>query len=155
MHRALSLLALGITLALTAAQPMLTLTSIKAVDSTSDNKDQWSMKGFLNDPDADFVSTIADEGLFVDLYNDEFDINDDDSDVSVVEFAAADCRDLSNGRGVLCKDAGARISFKKTKRVPHEAKVKAMKNHNKTDSASSYYSVSGVFRRQQFENTIS
>ncbi|KAM3568249.1 hypothetical protein VYU27_009621, partial [Nannochloropsis oceanica] len=149
MHRALSLLALGITLALTAAQPMLTLTSIKAVDSTSNNQDKWSMKGFLNDPDADLISTIADEGLSADL------VNSDDLLVSDVTFAAAACRDLSNGRGVLCKDAGARISFKRTKRVPHEAKVKAMKNHNKTDSASSYYSVSGVFRRQQFENTIS
>ena len=47
MRRTFSLLALGITIALTAAQPVLTLTSIKAVDSARDNKDQWSAKGYL------------------------------------------------------------------------------------------------------------
>jgi hypothetical protein len=40
MRRAFSLLALGITIALTAAAPGLILTSIKAVDSARENKDQ-------------------------------------------------------------------------------------------------------------------
>jgi hypothetical protein len=149
MRRALSLLALGITLALTAAQPVLTLTSIKAVASTTANKDQWSMKGFLNDPDGELVPIIAEEGLTADLSN------ADDDLVSTVAFTAADCKELRNDKGFVCRDTGVRLSLKRTKRVPQDAIINAQQNKNKTSSASSFFRVSGVFRRQEFEGTLS
>ncbi|GAB5029419.1 glycosyl hydrolase [Nannochloropsis oceanica] len=149
MRRNLSLLALGITLTFTAAQPTLTLTSIKAVESTRDNKDQWNIKGYFNDPQGDFISSIAVDGVSAILAEGRNEI------VSDVTFDAADCRELNNDRGVFCKDTGARISLTRTKRVPKEAMDVAKHSKNKTSSASSYYKVSGVFRRQQFQNSIS
>eukprot|EP00624_Nannochloropsis_granulata_P007549 evm.model.NODE_8418_length_3849_cov_48.781242.1 len=148
MRRALSLLALGITLALTAAQPVLTLTSIKAVASTTANKDQWSMKGFLNDPDGELVP-IIEEGLTAVL------LNANDDLVSTVAFTAADCKELRNDKGFVCRDTGVRLSLKRTKRVPQDAIINAQQNKNKTSSASSFFRVSGVFRRQEFEGTLS
>lgn len=146
MRRAFSLLALGITIALTAAKPVLTITSIKAVDSTRQNKDQWSVKGYLSDPDADVVSGISQSGLDAELR----DIADDPLDG--VTFDAEECKVLSNNKGITCKTTGARFSVRKTNKVPKGAVVAAQKTHNKTSHiTSSYYKVSGVIRRQQFE----
>lgn len=149
MRRAFSLLALGITIALTAAAPVLpvlTLTSIKAVDSARDNKDQWSAKGYLSDPDAQVVSAIGNKGVDADL--EDFATNSLDG----VTFDADDCKVLLNNKGVVCKKSGARLSIRKTNRIPKDALIAAQKAHNKTSpSASSYYKVSGVFRRQDFE----
>jgi hypothetical protein len=140
-------LALGITFALTAAQPTLTLTSIKAVDVERDNKDQWSVKGYVSDPDGDFVPAIGDNGLSAYL-------GTETAIVNTVDFTAADCKVLNNDKGVICRATGARISLKRTKRVPKDAMMMAQKNKNTTSSVSSYYKVSGVFRRQQFESTL-
>ena len=145
MRRAFSLLALGITIALTAAAPRLTLTSIKAVDSARKNKDQWSVKGYISDPDADVVSGIKDFGLEADL---------EDADTNAldgVSFDADECKVLNNNKGIICKISGARFSVRKTNRVPKNVILEAQKAHNKTShSTSSYYKVSGVFRRQEF-----
>ncbi|GAB5037717.1 Hypothetical protein NocV09_10000060 [Nannochloropsis oceanica] len=132
MRRALSLVALGVTLALTAAQtvPTLILTSIKALDTTRANKDQWSVKGYFNDPDGNAVPAIDDTGLSALLLNGNEDT------------------------GVICKVTGARFSLKRTKRVPKDAMLEVQRNRN-TTTASSYYRVSGVLRRQEFENTLS
>ena len=71
MRRALSLLALGITLALKRAESMasMTITSIKAVDVMRDNKDQWRVKGYFNDPDGVDVPAISTVGIRLDLEN--------------------------------------------------------------------------------------
>ena len=76
MRCAFSLLAVGITIALTAAQPVLTLISIKAVDSASENKDSWSVKGYISDPDAGFVDGIAEYGLDAELQDSALDTLD-------------------------------------------------------------------------------
>ena len=149
MRRALSLLALGITLALTAAEsvfPTLTLTSIKAVDVTKSNKDQWSAKGYLNDPDGIFLEYSIEEGVITELVAGNNTVNE-------VIFAPNNCRMLNNDKGIVCRKEGARLTAKKTRRVPKEAITAAQKN-NKTSSASSYFRISGVFRRQQFESTL-
>ena len=148
MRRALSLLALGISLALTAAQTM-TITSIKAVDVMRDNKDQVRVKGYLNDPDELAVEFIPTEGIALEL------INGDEETVDDFTFNPNDCRALKNDKGVLCKVRGARLSLKRTKRVPMDAIVNAQHNKNKTSSTSSYYAISGTFRRRQFENELS
>lgn len=145
MRRAFSLLALGITIALTAAAPGLILTSIKAVDSARENKDQWSVKGYISDPDADVVSGIEEFGLDADLLDEPRDSLDG------VNFAPNECEVLNNNKGIICKTSGARFSVRKTNRVPKDVIFAAQKAHNKTShSASSYYKVSGVFRRQEF-----
>ncbi|KAM3567764.1 hypothetical protein VYU27_010096 [Nannochloropsis oceanica] len=150
MRRALSLVALGVTLALTAAEtaPTLILTSIKAVDTTRANKDQWSVKGYLNDPDGNAILAFGDTGLTALL------ANGNEDTVSETDFDADDCRLLNNDKGVICKVTGARLSLKRTKRVPKDAMLEVQRNRN-TTTASSYYRVSGVFRRQEFENTLS
>jgi hypothetical protein len=146
MRCVFSLLALGITIALAAAQPVLTLTSIKALDSAKENKDQWSVKGYLSDPDADVVSGIAEFGLDAELQDAALDPLDGTA------FDVNECKALPNDKGITCKTTGARFSVRKTNDVPKDAILAAQKAHNKTShSASSYYKVSGVFRRQQFE----
>eukprot|EP00624_Nannochloropsis_granulata_P005789 evm.model.NODE_41432_length_12839_cov_26.576136.2 len=146
MRRALSLLALGMTLALTTAQTLV-LTSIKAVDSTTANKDQWSVKGHFNDPDGEVVPAIGELGLTASL------VNGNEEVVGEQDFEAGDCKVLRNGKGVICKVAGARMSLKRTKRVPKDAIIEAQKSKN-TTSASSFFRVSGVFRRQEFNSTL-
>ena len=146
MRRALSLLALGITIALTAAQPVLTVTSIKAVDSARENKDQWSVKGYLSDPDADVVSGIDEFGVGADLE----DVAGNTLDG--VTFDVDECKLLNNNKGITCKTSGARLSIRKTNRIPKDALIAAQKAHNKTSpSTSSYYKVSGIFRRLDFQ----
>lgn len=145
MRRAFSLLALGITIALTAAQPVLTLTSIKAIDSARENKDQWSVKGYLSDPDADVVDGIADFGVDAELEDVGLDSLDG------VTFDKDECKVLNNNKGIICKASDARLSIRKTNRVPKDALIAAQKAHNKTSHSSSYYKVSGVFRRQEFD----
>ncbi|GAB5037259.1 pkd domain containing protein [Nannochloropsis oceanica] len=149
MRRALSLLVLGITLALTAAQPTLTLTSIKAVDVARANNDRWSLKGYLSDPDKNYVPAIGEVGMTAALQN------SNDVSLNDVVFNPADCTLLKNDKGIICKARGIHLSLKRTKRVPKDATIKAQKNHNTTSSASSYYRVSGVFRRQVFNTIIS
>jgi len=145
MRRAFSLLAVGITIALTAAQPVLTLTYIKAVDSASENKDSWSVRGYISDPDADVVDGIAEYGLDAELQDSALDTLDG------VTFDPEECKTLNNNKGIICKTTGARFSVRETNRVPKDAIAAAQKGHNKTShSASSYYKVSGVFRRQEF-----
>ena len=136
------------TLVLTTAQTLV-LTSIKAVDSTRANKDQWSLKGYLNDPDGEALLAIEEGGLTASL------LNGNETVVSGQDFEPDDCKVLRNGKGVICKVAGARISLKRTNRVPKDAILEVQKNKNKTSSASSYYRASGVFRRQEFEDTLS
>lgn len=151
MHRTLSLLALGITLALTAAEPMVSMTikSIKAVDVMRDNKDQWRVKGYLNDPDGVTVPLISDEGVTLGLENGNQDT------VANAVFNVDDCKLLNNDKGIVCKVKGARISLKRLNRVPKDAVINAQHNKNKTSGTSSYYTISGTFRHQQFENTLS
>ena len=149
MRRAFSLLALGITIALTAAAPVpapvLTLTSIKAVDSASEDKDQWSVKGYLSDPDADVISGIEDYGLEAELQDDVLDTLDS------VTFDVDDCKVLNNNKGITCETSSARLSIRKTNKIP-KALIAAQRFNNRTSpSASSYYAVSGVFRRREFQ----
>ncbi|KAM3568630.1 hypothetical protein VYU27_009247 [Nannochloropsis oceanica] len=151
MRRAFSLLALGITLALTAAEPaepVLILSSIKAVDVDRANKDQWSAKGYIYDPDGLFVSAPPDAGMFAALEdgNDDF--------VNGVDFDAADCNALKNDRGIVCKTAGARVTAKRTNKVPKGVMIESQRNRN-TTTMSSFYRLSAVFRRQEFNNTLS
>jgi hypothetical protein len=49
---------------------------------------------------------------------------------------------------------GARLSLKRTNRVPKDAINNAQQNKNKTRSASSFYTISGTLRYQQFETTV-
>jgi len=150
MRRARSLFALGITFALAAAEPIeptLILTSIKAIDVDRANKDKWSVKGYINDPDGDFVPAIGGLGLSTTLVNGATDVVND------LTFDANDCNELKNDEGVICKTTGTRVSIKRTNRVPKDATIEAQRNRN-TTSASSYYRFTGVFRRQEFDSTL-
>ena len=149
MRCALSLFALGITLALTAAQPTVTLTSIKAVDMAGTNKDQWSLKGYLNDPDGIIVPAIGEVGTTATLQN------SNDVAVNTIAFDPAGCKLLNKDKGIICKAMGTRMSLKRTKRVPKDVMITAHGTHNKTQSASPYYKILGVFRRQEFNVTVS
>jgi hypothetical protein len=143
MRRALSLLALGITLVMTAGQEF-TLKTVKVTDRSKAARDQWSMKGNLDDPMMGVVPLIGQEGLTVELQ---------DMALATLEstaFAASDCKLRRNGRGVSCKTRGARVSIRMSRR-PKGAHVKNSK-HNSTGGATGggYYSASGMFRRLQF-----
>jgi len=138
MRRVLSLLALGITLVMTAGQEF-TLKNVKATDRSKAARDQWSMKGNLDDPTMTVVPLIGQEGLTVELQ---------DMALATLEstaFAASDCKLRRNGRGVSCKTRGARVSIRMSRR-PKGAHVK----NSKYNSTGGYYSASGMFRRLQF-----
>ncbi|KAM3569728.1 hypothetical protein VYU27_008174 [Nannochloropsis oceanica] len=152
MRCAVSLLALGITLAVTVAEPddpTLILTSIKAVDNARPYKDKWSMKGYLNDPEAVAIQAIDVLGMSAGIGNEIT-----STTLSLIEFDAGDCKLLKNDNGIICKTTGARVSFKRSKRVPKDAMIQAQRNRN-TTTASSYYRVSGAFSRQEFNATVS
>jgi len=144
MQRIFSLLALGITLAVTAAQNEITLTSIRAVSAHRANKDLWSMKGFFNDPDGTVVDGISDFGVIAGI------ADKDQNTLNMVPYRPIECRLLKNDKGLVCKTTGTRLLIKKTKRVPKGATIQAQRSHNTTTS--SYYMLSGVFRRQEFIN---
>jgi hypothetical protein len=148
MRRALSLLALGITLALTAAQPTMTLTSIKVVDMARTNKDQWRLKGYLDDPDGNITSAIDEVGTTATLQN------SNDVVINTVAFDPAGCKLLNKDKGIICKAMGARMSLKRTKRVPKDVMITPHGAHNKTNP-NPYYKILGVFRRQEFNVTVS
>ena len=143
MRRALSLLALGITLVMTAGQEF-TLKNVKATDRSKMARDQWSMKGNLDDPTMNVVPLIGQEGLTVELQDMDL------ATLGSTAFAASDCKLRRNGRGVSCKTRGARVSIRMSRR-PKGAHVKNSK-HNSTGGATGggYYSASGMFRRLQF-----
>ncbi|EKU21331.1 hypothetical protein NGA_0415500 [Nannochloropsis gaditana CCMP526] len=139
MRRAFFLLALGITLVMTAGQDLFTLKNVKVIDKSKTARDQWSMKGNLDDPTMTVVPLIGQEGLTVELQ---------DMALATLEstaFAASDCKLRRNGRGVSCKTRGARVSIKMSRR-PKGANVQNS-NYNSTGG---YYSASGMFRRLQF-----
>ncbi|GAB5036848.1 glycosyl hydrolase [Nannochloropsis oceanica] len=148
MRSAFSLLALGTTFVLTAAQPMVTLTSIKAVDVARENKDQWSLKGYVDDPTGTYVPLVDDIGLNVRL------VDSNNVNISAVNFAPSECNPLLNDKGTVCKVTGARYTLRKINKLPKSAMISAQKKHNKTSSESFYYKLSGVFRRQEFTATV-
>ncbi|EKU23255.1 hypothetical protein NGA_0721300 [Nannochloropsis gaditana CCMP526] len=136
MRRGLSLLALGLTLALTTGQ-MLSLKSIKTFERTQMNKDKWSMKGHLEDPTLAVVSGIGTNGLTVTLLDMAADTLD------TASFAAGDCMVRKSSKGARCKMMGARVSIRASK--PPKG---VGKSHNSTGG---YFSVSGSFRRVQLQ----
>ena len=72
MRRAVSLLALAGSLALAATQPaQLTLSSIKALDTTDTNKDQWNFKGQVDGADNDYVLAVGEFGITAELEDQE------------------------------------------------------------------------------------
>ncbi|TFJ82107.1 hypothetical protein NSK_006772 [Nannochloropsis salina CCMP1776] len=117
---------------------MLSLKSIKTSERTQMNKDKWSMKGHLEDPTLAVVSGIGTNGLIVTL----LDTADDTLDTA--SFAAGDCVVRKNSKGAKCKMMGARVSIRASK-PPKDVKVKTY------NSTGGYYSVSGSFRRVQFQ----
>ena len=147
MHRVFSLLALGSTLVLAAAQPkpVLTLISIKAVDSTKEKEDQWSIKGYLYDADSDAVLGIAKYGLEAELQDVALDTLDG------VSFDPEECKVLRNKKGVTCKTTDASVSLWKTNRRREMAVVAQEANKKTSHSAFSFYKVTGMFRRQEFQ----
>lgn len=148
MQRAFSLLALSITLALTAAELSVPFTSIKAVDVAKANKDRYSFKGYFDDPDGEIVEAISQFGVFTG-------IGGGNSTLDTITYDPNDCTLLNNDKGIVCKTTGTRLSFKKSKRVPKGAVIEAQKSRNKSSSASSYYTFSGVFRRREFNTSVS
>ena len=70
---------------------MLILTS-KAVDSASESKDSWSVKGYISDPDADVVDGIAEYGLDAELQDSALDTLDG------VTFDPEECKTLNNNK---------------------------------------------------------
>ena len=148
MQRAFSLLALGITLALTAAQGPISFAYIKAADVAKANKDRWSIKGYLDDPEGEIIASFTEFGLSTGIGIPEGDSAD------LVTYDPTDCKSLNNDKGLVCKTTGTRLSFKRTKRVPKGAVIEAQKNHNKSSSASSYYTFSGNFRRREFNSSL-
>ena len=138
MRRILSLLALGVTLVMTAGQEF-TLKNVKVAERSKTARDQWSMKGNLDNPAMNVVPAIGQLGLTVNLLDVSLD------PLASTAFAATNCKLLRNGRGVSCKKMGARVSIKRTRR-PKGAKVKS----SNSNSTGGYYGASGMFRRLQF-----
>lgn len=147
MRRVLSLIALAGSLVLAASQPLLTLSSIKALDATETNKGQWNFKGQVDDASNDYVLAVGDFGIMAEL------IDSETSALDIVAFAPEQCKLLSDEKGFTCRIKGARLSFKKA--VSKEAKV-AGNRENKTSHGGSdreiftYYKVSGRFHRRDF-----
>ncbi|EWM20135.1 hypothetical protein Naga_101626g1, partial [Nannochloropsis gaditana] len=138
MRCILSLLALGITLVMTAGQEF-TLKNIKVAGRFKTARDQWSMKGNLDNPTMNVVPVIGQSGLTVNLLDASL------SPLASAAFAATNCKLLRNARGVSCKSMGARVYIKRTRR-PKAAKVKS----SSYNSTGGYYAASGMFRRLQF-----
>lgn len=138
MRHILSLLALGVTLVMTAGQEF-TLKNVKVAERSKTARDQWSMKGNLDNPAMNVVPAIGQLGLTVNLLDVSLD------PLASTAFAATNCKLLRNGRGVSCKKMGARVSIKRTRR-PKGAKVKS----SNSNSTGGYYGASGMFRRLQF-----
>lgn len=109
MRVALSLLALGSTFFLAAAQPTLDLARIRAVNTAIADKDSWVIKGRLNGEEADLtalIQTMADEGLDAELQGGGA-VGD------TVTFDPEDCKVLAHDQGLTCKVPGSRLAFRR------------------------------------------
>lgn len=148
MQRVLSMLALAGSLALATAQPMLSLSSIKALDTTESDKDRWSFKGRLDGANNSYVLAVGEFGIVAE-------IEDATSNaLDTVLFTPAQCKLLENEKGFACKIQGAaRLSVRKAVSKTATAVVKAdnKTSHDKPDIETfPYYKVSGSFRRREF-----
>jgi hypothetical protein len=109
MRHALTLAVVGSFLVVASAQRDVSFSSIKALNTPATNKDSWSFKGALTGvfpPDVDWAKFVADSGVEMDLFG-------DGEDLDTVDFAAADCKTIRRGTGVMCKTDGARITLTK------------------------------------------
>lgn len=143
MRRVLSFFALSALLALTAAQEAeLSLKRIDAVDSSRVNKDQWRIKGYLNEPSGNITQTIGQSGLVAELLDEAEDTLDS------AAFAANECRILARGKRVVCKTLGSRLTLRQSK----PPKSFHVASHGR---ANGFYRISGNFRRVNFqEDTV-
>lgn len=143
IRRILSFFALSALLALTAAQEAeLSLKRIDAVDSSRINKDQWRIKGYLNEPSGDITQTIGQSGLVAELLDEAYETLD------TAAFAPNDCRILARGKRVVCKTLGSRLTLRQSK----PPKSFHVASHGR---ANGFYRISGNFRRVNFqEDTV-
>jgi len=143
MRRVLSFFALSALLALTAAQEAeLSLKRIDAVDSSRINKDQWRIKGYLNEPSGNITQTIGQSGLVAEL------LDEADETLDTAAFAPNDCRILARGKRVVCKTLGSRLTLRQSK----PPKSFHVASHGR---ANGFYRISGNFRRVNFqEDTV-
>jgi hypothetical protein len=129
MRRALSLIALGATLFMAAADgPSLALGTIRAVDTPKENKDSWSVKGAtIMDLSFAALEGIVEGGLSAVLVNDG-----DTTVVDTVTFEEEDCKFLPKERGVVCKIKGARISIRLFTSISRTKAGALASKHDKT-----------------------
>jgi hypothetical protein len=115
MRRALTLAVVGSFLVVASAAPAVSFSSIKALNTLDkDNKDSWSFKGTVTGvPTAfDWIKDTADNGLEMSLQ--AIDPGTDDPlYLDTVDFAAADCKTIRRGTGVMCKTDGTRMTATK------------------------------------------
>lgn len=106
MRRALSLAALGSTLlmASAASTPLLTYSSIKALNSPSLDKDSWSFKGTVTGVDSTYLDALFADGIDLELYSPVGVLLD------IVTFDADECKSTRKGTGASCRTDGARFT---------------------------------------------
>lgn len=148
MRRALSLIALGATLFMAAANGdvSLALGTIRAVDTPRKNKDSWSVKGAtIEGVDFATLEGIVENGLSAELFN----ADAEDDPVDTVDFTKEDCKFLRNEQGVVCKIKGANLSIKLS------TSSKRTKESNKIGMKMiTLWNVAGSARRREFEKDL-